>query len=62
MAIIDELSGDARLERHYVLEATWADLLRRRAAAAYGRALPLAPSEYERRYLERRFAEASRSL
>jgi RNA polymerase sigma-70 factor, ECF subfamily len=65
LAIIDELSGDPRLERYYLLEATRADLLRRRgdrsgAAAAYDRALPLAPSESERRYLERRLAEASR--
>jgi RNA polymerase sigma-70 factor (ECF subfamily) len=37
LAIVDELSGDARLERYYLLEATRADLLRRRgdlAAAA----------------------------
>jgi RNA polymerase sigma-70 factor, ECF subfamily len=56
LAIIDELTGDARLARYYLLEATRADLLRRRgdraaAAAAYARALPLAPSEAERRYL-----------
>jgi RNA polymerase sigma-70 factor (ECF subfamily) len=56
LAIVDELSGDPRLERYYLLEATRADLLRRRgdqasAAAAYERALPLAPSEVERRYL-----------
>ena len=29
LAIIDELSGDARLERYYLLDATRADLLRR---------------------------------
>jgi RNA polymerase sigma-70 factor (ECF subfamily) len=62
LAIIDELSGDARLERYYLLDATRADLLRRRgdqvaAAAAYERALPLAPSEVERRYLLGRLKE-----
>jgi RNA polymerase sigma-70 factor, ECF subfamily len=66
LAIVDELSADARLERYYLLEATRADLLRRRgdqaaAAAAYERALPLAPSEVERRYLRRRLQELGRS-
>jgi RNA polymerase sigma-70 factor (ECF subfamily) len=64
LAIVDELSGDARLARYYLLEATRADLLRRRgdqagAAAAYQRALPLAPSTAERRYLQRRLRETS---
>jgi RNA polymerase sigma-70 factor (ECF subfamily) len=62
LAIVDELSGEARLERYYLLEATRADLLRHRgdqaaAAAAYERALPLAPSELERRYLLSRLQE-----
>jgi RNA polymerase sigma-70 factor (ECF subfamily) len=62
LAIVDELSGDVRLERYYLLEATRADLHRRRgdeatAAAAYERAAPLAPSEVERRYLLRRLRE-----
>jgi RNA polymerase sigma-70 factor, ECF subfamily len=62
LSILDELSGDPRLERYYLLEATRADLLRRRgdragAAAAYERALPLAPSEVERRYLQSRLQE-----
>ena len=66
LAIVDELSADARLERYYLLEATRADLLRRRgdraaAAAAYERALPLAPSEVERRYLLSRLQEVGRS-
>ncbi len=66
LAIVDELSGDARLERYYLLEATRADLLRRRgdeaaAAAAYERALPLAPSEVERRYLLSRLKEVAGS-
>jgi RNA polymerase sigma-70 factor, ECF subfamily len=64
LAIVDELSGDPRLARYYLLEATRADLLRRRgdqaaAAAAYQRALPLAPSQAERRYLQARLREAS---
>ena len=53
------------MERYYLLEATRAELLRRRgdqgaAAAAYERALPLAPSEVERRYLLSRLQEVGR--
>jgi RNA polymerase sigma-70 factor (ECF subfamily) len=64
LAIVSALTGDARLEQYYLLEATRADLLRRRgeqdaAAAAYERALALAPSEVERRYLLRRLQEAA---
>jgi RNA polymerase sigma-70 factor, ECF subfamily len=64
LAVVEELSRDARLEQYYLLEATRADLLRRRgdrasAAAAYERALPLAPSEVERRYLMRRLQEVA---
>jgi len=67
LAIVDGLSGDARLERYYLLEATRADLLRRRgdqvaAAAAYERAVRLAPSEVERRYLLSRLEEVGGSL
>jgi len=62
LAIVEQLSTDARLQGYYLLDATRADLLRRRgdtaqAAAAYERALVLAPSETERRYLTRRLAE-----
>jgi RNA polymerase sigma-70 factor, ECF subfamily len=62
LAIVDELSGGARLERYYLLEATRADLLRRRgdplaAAAAFERAVGMAPSEAERRYLLKRLEE-----
>jgi RNA polymerase sigma factor, sigma-70 family len=62
LAIVDELDADARLARYYLLDATRADLYRRRgdralAAAAYRRALPLAPSDVERRYLLRRLHE-----
>jgi RNA polymerase sigma-70 factor (ECF subfamily) len=65
LAIVDELGGDARLERYYLLDATRADLLRRcgdaaAAAAAYERALALAPSEAERRFLRRRLDEVGR--
>lgn len=64
LTIIDELSRDPRFERYYLLDATRADLLRRRgdraaAAAAYRRALPLAPSEVERRYLSSRLQEVT---
>ena len=64
LEIVNELSGDARLEQYYLLEATRADLLRRRgdqesAAAAYERALALAPSEVERRYLLSRLQEVA---
>jgi RNA polymerase sigma-70 factor (ECF subfamily) len=64
LTIVDELSRDARLERYHLLEATRADLLRRRgdhaaAAAAYERALPLAPSDVERRYLLSRLQEVT---
>jgi RNA polymerase sigma-70 factor, ECF subfamily len=62
LAILDELEADGQLDGYYLLAATRADLLRRRgdrvgAAAAYRRAVPLAPSETERRYLERRLRE-----
>lgn len=66
LAIIDELSDNGELDTYYLLEATRADLLRRRgdpagAAAAYRRALPLAPSEVERRYLASRLDETTAS-
>jgi len=64
LAIVEELSSDGRLQSYYLLDATRADLLRRRgdtaqATTAYQRALALAPSEPERRYLMRRLAELS---
>jgi RNA polymerase sigma-70 factor, ECF subfamily len=64
LAIIDAICEEGGLERYYLLEATRADLLRRRgdrvgAAAAYGRALPLAPSDAERRYLTDRLKQVS---
>jgi RNA polymerase sigma-70 factor (ECF subfamily) len=62
LAIIDELGSDGRLSKYYLLEATRADLMRRRgdragAVVAYERALALAPSEVERRYLLGRLDE-----
>jgi RNA polymerase sigma-70 factor (ECF subfamily) len=62
LAIVQELTADTRLQSYYLLDATRADLLRRRgdladAAAAYERALALAPSVTERRYLTRRLSE-----
>jgi RNA polymerase sigma-70 factor (ECF subfamily) len=64
LEIVDGLEDEARLDGYYLLAATRADLLRRRgdrsgAARAYRRALSLAPSEAERRYLQRRLAEVS---
>jgi RNA polymerase sigma-70 factor (ECF subfamily) len=60
LAVLATISG---LEDHYLLPATRADLLRRlgragEAAIEYERALARAPSDVERRYLERRITEA----
>jgi RNA polymerase sigma-70 factor (ECF subfamily) len=62
LEIVDDLSGGGDLGGYHLLEATRADLLRRagragEAEVAYARALTLAPSEPERRFLERRLAE-----
>ncbi len=62
LAMVDELGTDPRMARYYLLDAARADMLRRRgdpsgAADAYRRALPLAPSEAERRFLRRRITE-----
>jgi len=64
LEIVDELAAEGTLAGYHLLEATRADLLRRRgdltaAAAAYERALELAPTEPERRFLERRLAEVA---
>jgi RNA polymerase sigma-70 factor (ECF subfamily) len=66
LAMVDELARDPRLRGYHLVDATRADLLRRRgdraaAAAAYERALPLAPSEAERRFLRRRLEEVGGS-
>jgi RNA polymerase sigma-70 factor (ECF subfamily) len=59
LALIGELVKRDQLDSYHLLHATRADLLRRRgdledARAAYERALALAPSEAERRFLRRR--------
>jgi RNA polymerase sigma-70 factor (ECF subfamily) len=61
LALVDEIDG---LEGYHLFHAARADLQRRldrreEAAAAYERALELATSEPERRFLERRLAEVS---
>jgi RNA polymerase sigma-70 factor, ECF subfamily len=62
---IDELAGEGRLEHYHLLHSARADLLRRlgqlgEAATSYRRALALATSPVERRFLERRLAELGR--
>jgi RNA polymerase sigma-70 factor, ECF subfamily len=62
LALVDELAAGGALTSYYLLPATRADLLRRldrrpEAAASYREALALAPTEPERRYLERRLTE-----
>jgi RNA polymerase sigma-70 factor, ECF subfamily len=62
LAIVHELTDNARMQRFYLFHATHADLLRRRgdhepAAAAYERALLLAPTEAARRFLQNRLNE-----
>jgi RNA polymerase sigma-70 factor (ECF subfamily) len=59
LSLVDELSTSGRLEGYHLLSATRADLLRRagratEAGVAYERALQLAPTEAERRYLTAR--------
>jgi RNA polymerase sigma-70 factor (ECF subfamily) len=59
LALVDAVDG---LERYHLWHSARADLLRRlghadQAAAAYERALALAPSEVERSFLRRRLAE-----
>ncbi|WBU38187.1 RNA polymerase sigma factor [Homoserinibacter sp. YIM 151385] len=63
LVILDALDGE-RIERHHLLHAARADLLRRAGRPAealphYRRALELAPSEPERRFLERRIRTLS---
>ena len=64
LRLVDELEAGGTLEGYHLLLATRADLLRRlgrhdEAAAAYRRALELAPTDAERRYLTRRLAESA---
>jgi RNA polymerase sigma-70 factor (ECF subfamily) len=64
LALVDALEGARALSDYYLLPATRADLLRRlkrhpEAATAYRRALELAPTDAERRFLSRRLSEVS---
>jgi RNA polymerase sigma-70 factor (ECF subfamily) len=64
LALIDELEQAGSLSDYHLLPATRADLLRRlgrasEAVAAYRRALELAPTGPERRFLLRRLAQVS---
>jgi RNA polymerase sigma-70 factor, ECF subfamily len=65
LALVDELHEAGSLADYYLLPATRADLLRRldrypEAARAYQRALELAPTDAERRFLHRRLVELDR--
>ncbi|MEE4545352.1 sigma-70 family RNA polymerase sigma factor [Streptomyces sp. V4-01] len=62
LALVEALAESGALAGYHLLPATRAELLRRlgdvpRAAAAYREARDLAPTEAERRFLERRLAE-----
>jgi RNA polymerase sigma-70 factor (ECF subfamily) len=64
LELVDALEASGRLDGYHLLPATRADLLRRLgrradAARAYRRALALATSDVDRRYLTRRLAEVS---
>jgi RNA polymerase sigma-70 factor, ECF subfamily len=64
LALVDELAASGALASYYLLPATRADLLRRldrraEAAESYREALALAPTEPERRYLQRRLTEVA---
>ena len=64
LAMVEELEASGDLAGYHLLPATRADLLRRlgrpaEAAAAYRRALGLAATDAERRYLTRRLAETT---
>jgi RNA polymerase sigma-70 factor (ECF subfamily) len=62
LAMLDGLEADGALGQYYLLPATRADLLRRlgrhaEAATSYRRAVELAPTDPERRFLQRRLVE-----
>ena len=64
LTLIDTLHLDAHLGEYHLLHATRADLLRRAGRPAdalphYRRALELAPSDAERRFLQRRIDRMS---
>jgi RNA polymerase sigma-70 factor (ECF subfamily) len=62
LELVDRLAASGALDGYHLLPATRADLLRRLgrtgdAAAAYREAYDLAPTEVERRFLEKRLGE-----
>jgi RNA polymerase sigma-70 factor, ECF subfamily len=64
LTLVEELDRSGTLADYYLLPATRADLLRRlgrhtEAAGGYRRALELAPTDAERRFLARRLSEVS---
>ena len=63
LALVEQIEHVGTLSGHYLLPATGADPLRQLGrsdqAAAYRRALELAPTDAERRYRARRLAETS---
>ena len=64
LAMVEQLEASGDLAGYHLLPATRADLLRRmgrpaEAAAAYRRAIGLAATDAERRYLTRRLAETT---
>ena len=64
LLLVEQLEQTGALDGYYLLPATRADLLRRlgdkeQADVAYRRALELAPTDAERRYLARRLSENS---
>jgi RNA polymerase sigma-70 factor (ECF subfamily) len=64
LLLVEQLEQTGALDGYYLLPATRADLLRRlgdkeQAGVAYRRALELAPTDAERRYLARRLSENS---
>lgn len=63
LTLLDTLNLDAQLREYHLLHATPADLLRRLGRPAdalphYRRALELAPSDPERRFLQRKMRTA----
>jgi RNA polymerase sigma-70 factor, ECF subfamily len=66
LRLVEQIEQSGALADYHLLPATRADLLRRlgrndQAAVAYRRALELAPTDAERRYLTKRLAEVSTS-